>query len=85
VWGGKVRLFALADKPEIARLAKSLMERLLKGKFALAGETQGEGDVNVVECSHMRSQTDLKSELAEASQKSGKTDNIFSSLRMKMS
>jgi hypothetical protein len=52
---------ALASKNEIVRLAKSLIERLFKGKCALTEEMQGTEDANVaVECSDMQSETDLK-------------------------
>jgi hypothetical protein len=55
----------LANKNEIAQLAKSLLERLFAGKCALTEETQR--DVNVVvEYSDMKPETDLKSELAKA-------------------
>jgi hypothetical protein len=91
MWDGKGRLFAFADKNEIARLAKSLMERLFKGKCALTKEMQ-RGDVNVaVEYSDMKSETDLKSELAKAMSissakpKSGQADRMFSSLKREMS
>jgi hypothetical protein len=53
--------FALANKNEIARLAKSLMNRLFKGKCTLTEEMQSDDDVNVVEKSNMKSETDLKS------------------------
>jgi hypothetical protein len=36
-------IFALANKNELSRLAKSLMERLFKGKCALTEEMQREG------------------------------------------
>jgi hypothetical protein len=42
MWGGEVRLFALADENEIARLVISLMEKLLNGKCASTRETQRE-------------------------------------------
>jgi hypothetical protein len=41
-------IFALANNNEIARLAKSLIERLYKGKRALTEEMQREENVNVV-------------------------------------
>jgi hypothetical protein len=39
--------FALADKNEMARLTKSLMERIFKGKCSLREEMQREGHLNV--------------------------------------
>jgi hypothetical protein len=74
---------SLANKNEIARLAKLLMERLFKGKDALTEESV---DV-VVEYSDMNSETVLKSELAKAisistsKSKSGQANRIFSSLK----
>jgi hypothetical protein len=54
-------------KNKIARLAKLLMERRFEGKCASTEEMQGEEDVNVsVEYSDIKSETDLKYELAEA-------------------
>jgi hypothetical protein len=38
----------LANQNEIARLAKSLLEGLLKEKYAVTEEMQREEDVNVV-------------------------------------
>jgi tetrahydrodipicolinate N-succinyltransferase len=84
---------ALANKNEIARLAKLLIERLFKEKCALTEEMQGE-DVNVVaEYSDMKSQTDLESVLAKAvlistakqKKKSGQADKIFSLLKKEVS
>jgi hypothetical protein len=77
----------LAKKNEIARLPKIINGKIFfKGKLAFTGETQRQGDVNVVEFSHTKSETDLKSELAKAisistsSPKRGQADEIFSYL-----
>jgi hypothetical protein len=90
IWGGKRRLFALAKKNEIARLAKSLLERLFKGNCALTEEMKGEGVDVFVEYSDIKSETDLKSELAKAisisttKPKSGQASSIFSLLKKEM-
>jgi hypothetical protein len=81
----------LANKNEIARLAKSLMKGLCKGKCALTEEMQREEDVKVVEYSDTKSETDLKYELAKAisistaKPKSGQAHKIFSSIKKVMS
>jgi hypothetical protein len=63
---GKVLLSCLANNAQLARLANSLMERLFKGKRDLTREMQREEDVKVVmPYSHMKSETDVKSELAK--------------------
>jgi hypothetical protein len=82
----RMSFFALANKNEIAGLAKSLMERLFKGKCALKEEMQREGDVNVVEYSDMKSEIDLKYEsISMAKPKSRQAETIFSSFKKEMS
>jgi hypothetical protein len=72
VWDGK-EMFFLANKTEIARLAKLLMERIFKGKCVLTEGMQREEDVNVVEYCDMKSETNLKSELKNNIDFNGKT------------
>lgn len=63
IWDGKGHVFALANKNEIARLEKSLMESFFKGKCALRKKYLRN---NLMEYADMRLPIDLKSEIANA-------------------
>lgn len=82
--------FALSNKNEIARLAKSLMERLFKGTFTAKVPREEIKDV-LTESSDIKSESDLKCELTKAisiltSKPSPMhVDKIFASLTKEMS